>query len=94
MPVVIAWLMGALESGIGSIIISALLSLGLSVVSYSFTVAPVKSMIESQLSGSGAYFLEILGFLHVDVAICMILSAYSARWATSSALSIIRKGSA
>ena len=91
MPVVIAWLMSALESTAGSIIISALLSLGFSVASYSFGVAPLKSMIANQLAGSGGYFLNILGWLRVDVAITMVLSAYAAKWATRSAVSLIKK---
>lgn len=91
MPVVIGWLMAALESTAGSIIVSALLSLGLSITTYSFGIGPLRSMIASQLSGSGGYFLNILGWLRVDVAISMILSAYAARWTTRSAMSLIKR---
>lgn len=91
MPVVIAWLMGALESTAGSIIISSMLSLGLSFASYTFGVGPLRSMISSQLGGSGAYFVNILGWLGVDKAITMILSAYAAKWTTQSALSLIKR---
>ncbi|MBE1163036.1 DUF2523 family protein [Dyella acidiphila] len=90
MPVVIAWLMAALETTVGSIIISALLTLGISFVSYKFTVAPIKQQLMNVLSGVPAEFLNILGWIRLDVACTMVLSAYAARWAVGSAVSLIR----
>lgn len=91
MPVFIAWLWGALETRIGAIIISALLTLGLSFASYKFAVEPLRNLIQQQLAESGAEFTSILGFLGVDAAITMVLSAYTTRWAVSTGLNIIRK---
>ena len=45
MPALVAWLLGALETTIGSIAISALLSLGLGYTTYKFTVAPLRDFI-------------------------------------------------
>lgn len=93
MPVLIAWLMAALESTIGSIVISGLLTMGLSFVSYKFTVAPFKQLLEQQLAGVPGQFLNILGWIRLDVACTMVLSAYAARWAVRGAVSLVRTSS-
>ena len=91
MPVVIAWLLAGLETEIGSLIVSALLWLGISIVSYKFTVGPLEGLISGYIGGSGALYANILGFLGVGQGITMILSAYATRWAVSGALSFVRK---
>ncbi|MFK2904960.1 DUF2523 domain-containing protein [Dyella ginsengisoli] len=91
MPALIAWLLGALETTIGSIIVSALLSLGLGFTTYKFTVEPLKNFILSQSSGLGATAVNILGFLGLDQAITMILSAIAARYAVSGARAVLTR---
>lgn len=91
MPALIAWLMSALETTIGSIVISGLLSLGIGFTTYKFTVAPLKAFIIAQAGGMGAQAVAILGFLGFDVAITIILSAIAARYAVSGAKAVLTR---
>lgn len=91
MPALVAWLLGALETTIGSIVISALLSLGLGYTTYKFTVAPLRDFIAAQASGVSGMAVQILGFLGLDVAITMILSAIAASYAVRGAKAIFTR---
>ena len=90
MPVLIAWLLEALETSLGSIVISALLTLGVSTVTYTFTVAPFRTMIADYLGGLSGTAINILGFLGVDQAITMILSALAAKFAVDAGRSFLQ----
>ncbi|MDR3443706.1 DUF2523 family protein [Dyella sp.] len=85
MPALVAWLLGVLETRIGSIVISALLSLGLSFTTYKFSVGPIQSWIQTSVGGIPAVGIQVLGFLGVDKAITMVLSAVAARYAVQGA---------
>ncbi|MHA6203501.1 DUF2523 family protein [Dyella soli] len=91
MPAIVAWLLGVLESRIGSIVISALLALGLSWTTYTFSVAPLRAYILSQTAGIPAMGIGVLGFLGVDRAITMILSAVASKAAVNGAKSILTR---
>lgn len=90
MPALIAWLVGLLESAAGSIIISALISLGFSFVSYKFAAQPFENMVKGYLAQGGQQFLSIMGFLGVDQCVTMIFSAIAARYAVQGASHLVR----
>lgn len=90
MPALIAWLLGALESSIGSIIISALVTLGFSFTTYKFAVQPFRAMVQGYLSSGGSQLTAIIGFLGIDQCVTMVLSAIAARYAVSSVSSLVR----
>lgn len=85
MPALVAWILGLLESRIGSIVISALLALGLSFTTYKFSVAPLLSWVQGAVGGIPGTGIAVLGFLGVDKAITMILSAVSSKYAVQGA---------
>lgn len=91
MPVVVAWLVGVLESRAGSIVISALLSLGLSFTTYTFSVAPLRTLIANDVGSLSAMAANVLGFLWVDRAITMLLSAVAAKYATQGAKAVLTR---
>ncbi|MGN6234951.1 DUF2523 family protein [Dyella sp.] len=90
MPALIAWFFGVLETRIGSIIVSALLSMGLSFTTYTFAVAPFRELIRSQLSYAPSQMIAILGFLGVDQCITMLLSAITVRWTMRGLSNLVR----
>ncbi|WP_266170756.1 DUF2523 family protein [Dyella subtropica] len=90
MPAIIAWLVGVLESRIGSIVISALLSLGFSFTTYKFAVGPFRDLIRGILGGAPSYYLGIIGFTGMDACVTMVLSAIAARYAVSSVSNLVR----
>lgn len=91
MPVVVAWLVGVLESRIGSIVVSALLSLGLSYTTYKFSVAPLRTLIANDVGSLSSMAANVLGFLWVDRAITMLLSAVAAKYATQGAKAVLTR---
>lgn len=91
MPAIIAWLLGALETRIGSIIISGLLTLGFSFTSYTFTVAPLRNYISQVAGGIPSMGLQVLGFLGVDAAITMLLSAVAAKYTINGVKSVLER---
>lgn len=91
MPALIAWLAAMLESSLGSIVVSACLSLGISFVGYTVTVQPLLDIIRDLLSQSPRELLDALGFLWVDKQITMIFSTYVAKQAISGLRPMITK---
>jgi len=85
MPALVSWLISALETKAGTLVLQVLVSLGLSFTTYKFSVAPLRDFIAQQVGGMSAQFVNILGFLGVDQAITMILSAIAARYAVQGA---------
>lgn len=92
MPALIAWLAAMLETRLGSIVVSALLSLGISFVSYTVTVQPIMDVIRDMMSQAPRELLDALGFLWVDKQITMILSTYIAKQAIGGLRPKITKG--
>lgn len=90
MPEIVAWIGEMLEKYAGAIVIQALLSLGLSWVTYKFSVTPIKNYIVAHTAGMPRYALEVLGFLGVDKAVTIILSAYAARLAVGGLSRLVR----
>lgn len=88
---IIGWLLTALESRAGSIGVSLLASLGLGFTAYKFTIAPLRDFIASQAGGAPAMAIGILGFLGLDKAVTMILSAIASKYAISGARQILTR---
>jgi len=85
MPIVVAWIGEMLLSVIGQLVISALISLGLgfatsAVASYVNLGANIKTV----MAGAGPLYAYI-GFLRIDTAITIVLSAWAGRMITSAA---------
>ena len=91
MPAFFIWLFEILETRIGSIVISALLSLGLSWTTYTFSVAPLKSLIVSSMAGAPALAVNVLGFLWVDRAVTLLLSAAAAKAAVQAGRQVLTR---
>jgi len=93
-PKLIAWLLGVLETRIGSIVVSALLSLGFSFVTYKFTAQPFLTMIRNYMSSGGQQFLQVMGFIGVDQCVTMVFSAIAMRYAVSGVSNLVRNKAA
>lgn len=94
MPAIIGWLMAALETRIGSIVVQLLITLGISFTSYKFGVEELESWIRGLGSSMGAQAVGVLGFLGFDADITIILSAMAAKKATNGMQAVLtRKGS-
>lgn len=91
MPVLIGWLGALLETKLGQWVIQILLTLGISFVTYKVGVAPFRDLIMSSFSAMPAMFANILGYMWVDRAISMILSAAVAKEATKGMSAVLTK---
>ncbi|WP_293781281.1 DUF2523 family protein [uncultured Oxalicibacterium sp.] len=81
MPLIIASLLGGLLQLAASMVGRVLLALGMSFFVFTgFNIGFdfLKNIITSNMTGMGADVMGILGFLWVDKAISLILSAYTA----------------
>lgn len=73
-----------MQSRIGGWIVAALVWLGISITTYKFGVEGFRSLIATQL-GSAGFLVNWMGFLGVDQAITITLSAIAAKYATEGA---------
>lgn len=78
---------------LGGWIASALLTLGISVTTYKFAVAPFRDLIAGSM-GSGGQFVAWAGFLGIDKAVTIVLSAIGVRYGLSAARVALTKGAA
>lgn len=90
MPALVAWIGSMLERYAGAILIQALVSIGLTFVTYKFSVAPIRQWLVSHLAGMPQMAIEVLGFLGVDKCVTLIISAYAARMAVAGASRLVR----
>lgn len=66
------------------IVIKLLVALGIGFISYSgadLAIDAVLTFVQNQFASLPAYMLQLIGILHMDTAISMILAAYAARFA-------------
>jgi hypothetical protein len=76
MPALVAWLVEALGASLVTWAVQLIASFGLSIVTYEFAAQPIKAYLISQTSGLTPQMAGLLGYMKVDVAMTMILSAY------------------
>lgn len=94
MPVLVAWIADMLVSTIGSIVVSALVSLGIGfatshVASAVFDLSPVKAAMGS----AGGLMQQYAGWLGIDQAMTIVFSAWMGRKVTDAArVSIVNRG--
>jgi hypothetical protein len=91
MPALVAWLVDALATAAGSIAISAMLSIGLTYVTYKFTVDPLRNFLVSQLNAAPAEFVQVLGYLGVDQALTMVLSAAASTYLVGGIKRLVKR---
>ena len=70
-----AW---ALKWG-GPIIVNILAFIGLSLVTQEFAMGPMISALSNSMAGAPAVFVQVFAYVGGDVAMSMILSAYTVR---------------
>lgn len=75
MPVFVAWLLAGIGSALASWATSLLVAFGLSVVTYTVAVPALKGFLISQFAGVPSAWVELIGYMQVDKAMTMILSA-------------------
>lgn len=91
MPALIGWLGALLETRLGQWVIQILLTLGISFASYKVGVAPFRELIASSLSSMPAMFANVIGYLWIDRALTMIMSAGVAKEGTKGLTAILTK---
>lgn len=87
-------LVGAITMLIGSWVGRALLALGISFVTYkgaSAAIASVKTLVIQRFNGMPVDVLNLVGFLALDKAITIILSAYLFRVSIRAAGGVVKK---
>ncbi|WP_126537684.1 DUF2523 family protein [Aerosticca soli] len=84
MPLVMAWIGRVLLSVAGEFVVRAIIGAGVGIATYHFVVAPVRQQIAMRLSVAGD-LAQYVGFLGIDTAITIILSAWVGRTAVNSA---------
>lgn len=85
MPVLIAWIGEMLLSTVGQLALSALVSLGIGfAANAAFSGVIDSSNIQSMLGGAGP-LLGWVGYLRIDQAMTVILSAWSGRMIVNAA---------
>ena len=89
----ISLLVKVFSSRMGVFIASALVWLGLSYTSYTFGVAPFRTLIFNEFSQAG-FLINWMGFFGVDKAVTIILSAVTAKYAVAGAKVALTKRAA
>ena len=85
MPVLVAWIGEMLLSTVGQLVLSALVSVGIGFVASKATSGVIDTIgIKAMLGGAGP-LLDYLGWLGVDQAITIVLSAWAGRKITDAA---------
>lgn len=84
MPVVIAWLGTLVASTIGQWALSALVGVGVGLVTMKVAIEPGEALIRSYFAQSGP-MLAYIGWFGVDQAVTIIVSAWIGRVAVGSA---------
>ncbi|MDR3445149.1 DUF2523 family protein [Dyella sp.] len=87
----IAWLGVLLETKLGTFVVNALLTLGVSFTSYKFGVAPLTNFITQQIGQLPGQVANVIGWLGGGIAMSMILSAIAAKYATNGISAVLTK---
>lgn len=91
MPALLAWLGALLETRLGSWLIQALATLGVSFVTYKVGVEPFRNLLVEHLASMPAMFANVIGYLWIDRALTMIMSAAAAKEATNGMRAVLTK---
>lgn len=83
MPVIVAWIGRMLLTVVGEMAVRALIGASVGLATYKLVVAPVRQAIATRLGGAGD-LAGYVGFLGIDVAVTIILSAWIGRTAVSA----------
>jgi len=78
MPIIVAWIGRVLLTVAGEVMVRALVGAGIGLVSYQVLITPVRNEIATRLAGAGP-LAQYIGFLGIDVAITIVLSAAAGR---------------
>ena len=93
MPAILGWLGALIETRLGAWVIQVLMTLGISFVSYKVGVEPFRNAIAQHLGEMPALYANVLGYMWVDRAITMVLSAGVAKEAKKGLQAVLtRKG--
>ena len=85
MPALVVWIGEMLLSVVGQLVISALVSLGIGLAtSTALSYVDIGATIRAEMAGAGPLY-AYLGFLRVDTAITIVLSAWAGRMIVSAA---------
>lgn len=79
------------------IVFKVLVALGIGFVTYSgvtLGIDQISAFVESQFTGLPSYILQLIALMKVDIAISMLLAAYSAKLALQSVNGSISRFSA
>lgn len=83
MPIVVVWIGRMLLTVAGEFLIKALVGSLIGVATYTLVVSPVRSLIAARFQTAGV-LADYIGFLGIDVAVTIVLSALAGRAAISS----------
>lgn len=93
MPVIIGWLIAALATAAGELLIRAIVGAGIGFATYevgSAAVGVVRGYIGDRFASLGE-IAGYIGFLKIDVAITIVLSAWVGRMAVSAGKAFLVK---
>lgn len=84
MPVVVAWIGEMLLSVVGQMALSALAAVGIGFLSHSVGSAVIDSTGIRTMLGSAGPLVDYMGWIGVDQAVTIVLSAWAGRKLTDS----------
>jgi len=93
MPVLVAWIGSMLLTVVGEMAIRALIGAGVGLATHQLVIAPVRAAISARLGAAGA-MADYVGFLGIDVAITIVLSAWIGRVAVGASKAFFTKRAA
>ena len=85
MPIVVAWIGEMLLSVIGQMAISALVSIGIGFAGSAVASGVIDSIGISSMLGSAGPLVDFMGWMKIDVAVTIVLSAWAGRKITDAA---------
>ena len=92
MPVLVAWIGRMLVTYVGELAIRALIGAGVGIASYKLVIGPARAAIAARLGAAGD-LAGYVGWLGIDVAVTIVLSAWIGRTAVSASKAFFVKKS-
>lgn len=83
MPVIVAWIGRLLLTTIGELAVRALVGASVGLTTYKFVIAPVRQQLAARLGAAGE-LAGYVGYLGIDVAMTIVLSALAGRLAVGA----------
>lgn len=90
MPVIVVWIGRMLLTVAGEMLIKAIVGASIGVATYTLVVNPVRDQIAQRFAAAGA-MAEYVGFLGIDAAVTIVLSALAGRAAVDSSKAFFTK---